>query len=125
MKLFIADDSDLVRERLSMLLSQLDDVEVVGHADTVQNAISGIQRLKPDVVVLDMKMPGGCGVDVLEYVRRDGPGPVVIMLTNYPYPQYKQRCIKAGVDFFFDKSREFEMAIQAIKRLASQQARLE
>lgn len=125
MKLFIADDSDMVRERLSMLLSQLDDVEVVGHADTVQNAISGIQRLKPDVVVLDMKMPGGCGVDVLEYVRRDGPGPVVIMLTNYPYPQYKQRCIKAGADFFFDKSREFEMAIQAIKRLASQQARVE
>lgn len=125
MKLFIADDSDLVRERLSMLLSQLDDVEVVGHADTVQNAISGIQRLKPDVVVLDMKMPGGCGVDVLEYVRRDGPGPVVIMLTNYPYPQYKQRCIKAGADFFFDKSREFEMAIQAIKRLASQQGRVE
>jgi DNA-binding NarL/FixJ family response regulator len=119
--LFIADDSDLVRERLSTLLSQLDNVEVVGHAGTVQNAIGGIQRLKPDVVVLDMKMPGGCGIDVLEHIKRGGSGPVVIMLTNYPYPQYEHRCIDAGADFFFDKSREFELAVQAIERLASEQ----
>lgn|GEM_PF-148182 len=122
MKLFIADDSDLVREKLSMFIAQLDNVEIIGHADTVQASICGVRQLNPDVIVLDIKMPGGCGIDVLEYIKRGGSGPVVIMLTNYSYPQYEKRCIDAGADFFFDKSQEFGLAIQTIERLASRQA---
>jgi len=120
MKLFIADDSQVVRERLFAFLSQLDNVEVVGHAGTVQKAISGIRRLKPDLAVLDIRMPGGCGIDVLENIKADGSGPVVIVLTNYPYPQYKDKCMDAGADFFFDKSVEFELAVEVIKGLALQ-----
>jgi len=121
MRLFIADDSEVVRERLSTLLSQLDNVEIVGNAGTVDEAIHEIRRLKPDLVVLDIRMPGGCGIDVLRSVKGDEPSPAVIMLTNYPYRQYEERCMDAGADFFFDKSVEFEFAIEVIKGLASAQ----
>jgi DNA-binding NarL/FixJ family response regulator len=58
MRLFIADDSKVVRERLSALLSELDSVEIFGQARAVQEAISSIRELKPDLVILDIKMPG-------------------------------------------------------------------
>jgi DNA-binding NarL/FixJ family response regulator len=121
MRLFIADDSELILERLSVLISEINNVEIVGHARTVPGAISAIQELKPDLVVLDIRMPGGSGIDVLDNVKCSGLDSTVIMLTNYPYPEYKKRCMDAGAEFFFDKSTEFESAIEVIKRLASQQ----
>jgi len=84
-----------------------------------EKAITMVNKLKPDLVVLDIKIQGGCGIDVLEDIRSNGCGPIVMMLTNYPYPQYEKRCIDAGADFFFDKSADFELAIDVICSLAS------
>ena len=119
MKLLIADDSRVVRERLSLLLSQLENIEIIGYAGTVQKAIDLVAELKPDLIILDIKMPGGCGIDVLENIKSNGKGPIVMMLTNYSYPQYQKKCIDAGADYFFDKSAEFELAIDTIRSLAS------
>ncbi len=117
--MLIVDDSRVVREKLSLLLSQLENIEIIGYAGTVQRAISMVNELKPDLVVLDIKIPGGCGIDVLESIRNSGRGPVVMMLTNYPYPQYEKKCRDAGANFFFDKSVDFERAIDVIRSLAS------
>jgi DNA-binding NarL/FixJ family response regulator len=121
MRLLIADDSEVVQERLSTLLSEVDKVEIVGHARDVPGAISAIHALKPDLVILDIKMPGGSGIDVLKNIKANGLGPMVIMLTNYSYSRYEKRCTDAGADFFFDKSTEFELAIALIEWLASEQ----
>jgi len=107
-KAFIADDSLIVRERLVTMLDELAGIEIVGQAESVAEAISAIQRLRPDVVILDIRMPGGSGVDVLERVKQDKGAPIVIILTNYPYPGYRQKCLQAGADFFLDKSTEFD-----------------
>jgi DNA-binding NarL/FixJ family response regulator len=115
-KVFIADDSLIVREHLVTMLDELDGIEIVGQADNVAEAISGIQILQPHVVILDIRMPGGNGMDVLQTIKQDEVGPMVIILTNYPYPAYRQKCLKAGADFFLDKSTEFDQIPELFER---------
>lgn len=107
-KVFVADDSLIVREHLVTMLDELAGIEIAGQAETVAEAIAGIQKLRPDVVILDIRMPGGSGIDVLKRVKQGEVTPIVIILTNYPYPGYRQKCLQAGADFFLDKSTEFD-----------------
>ncbi len=118
-RVFIADDSSALRERLVAMLGEMDEVEVIGQARNVTEAIELIRESRPEVVILDIRMPGGSGIDVLENIKSEGPSPVVIMLTNYPYPQYRRRCLEAGADFFFDKSNEFDKIQQVFREMAS------
>lgn len=105
---FIADDSLIVREHLVTMLDELTEVEIVGQAETVAEAITAIGKLQPDVVILDIRMPDGSGIDVLLAIKQNESAPIVIVLTNYPYPAYRQKCLQAGADFFLDKSTEFD-----------------
>lgn len=115
-KVVIADDSLIVREHLVTMLDELAEIEVVGQAETVAGAISTIRRLQPDVVILDIRMPGGSGIDVLETIKQDEVAPIIIILTNYPYPGYRQKCLDAGADFFLDKSTEFDQIPELFER---------
>ncbi len=117
MKVFIADDSLVLRERLAEMLSELPDVEILGYAQDVPEALTAIKTLHPDVVILDIRMPGGSGMDVLQDIKKDKQTPLVIILTNYPYPQYRKKCMDLGADFFFDKSTEFEKVTALFKQL--------
>jgi DNA-binding NarL/FixJ family response regulator len=117
LKVFIADDSLVVREHLVTMFNELAGVEIVGQAENVAEAISAIRRLQPDVVILDIRMPGGSGIDVLENIKQDKAAPMVIILTNYPYPGYRQKCLDAGADFFLDKSTEFDQIPKMFERL--------
>ena len=117
MKIFIVDDSTVVCERLISMLSELSEVEIAGKAQNAQDAINSIRKLKPDVAIIDIRMPGGNGIEVLKNIKKDRPAPLAIILTNYPYPQYRKRCMDAGADYFFDKSSEFEKVIEVLKEL--------
>jgi len=108
MRVFVADDSAPVRERIESLLREIPDIEVVGHAEDSLAARLLITALQPDVVILDINMPGGSGIEVLHDIKRLSPSPKVIMLTNYSQPQYRARCLEEGADHFFDKSTEFD-----------------
>ena len=119
MKVFIVDDSAVVRERLLGLLSEAADVQVIGEAEGCQEASSDIRKLKPDAVILDIRMPDGSGIDVLKVIKKMKTPPMVIMFTNYPYPQYRKKCIEAGADFFFDKSTEFQKVTELLKQMAA------
>jgi DNA-binding NarL/FixJ family response regulator len=115
-KVFIADDSLIVREHLVTMLEELAGIEVVGQAENVAEAISAIRILKPDAVILDIRMPGGSGIDVLQNIKQDDLAVLVIVLTNYPYPVYRQKCLQAGADFFLDKSTEFDQIPELFER---------
>ncbi len=117
MRVFIADDSAVVRERLMALLSEVPGIEVIGEAQDAGEATECIMRLKPDAVILDIRMRGRSGIDVLRDLGRMQRPPTVMMLTNYPYPQYRKRCMDAGAKLFFDKSTEFEKAVEALREL--------
>jgi DNA-binding NarL/FixJ family response regulator len=115
-KVFVADDSPTVRERLISLLTELPNVEVVGQTGAAVEAIDSIRRLKPTAVVLDISMPGGGGMLVLETIKKEDHAPMVIMLTNLSHESYRRKCIQLGADYFFDKSNEFEKVIQVLRR---------
>jgi DNA-binding NarL/FixJ family response regulator len=116
-KVLIADDSLIVREHLVTMIEELAGIEIVGQAENVAEAISAIRILKPDAVILDILMPGGSGFKVLQNIKQAGAGPMVIILTNYPYPVFREKCLQAGADFFLDKSTEFDQIPELFERL--------
>jgi CheY-like chemotaxis protein len=118
MSVFIVEDSGLMVDRLVSMLADGDrHIDVIGQADNAPQAIDDIQRLRPHAVVLDMRLSRGNGIDVLEAINQGGHRPVVVMLTNCPEPQYRRRCFAAGVDYFFDKSTEFDQAVEVLRDL--------
>lgn len=116
MRVLIVDDSILLRERLTAMISELPGIEVIGQAENAEKAINSIRILKPDVAILDIRMPGGSGFEVLENIKNEKSTPLIIVLTNYPYPQYRKKCMDSGADFFFDKSTEFQKVIEVLKK---------
>jgi len=118
MRLFIADDSEVLRERLVDILSEIECIEIVGQEGDAIKVIAAIERLNPDLVILDIQMPGGNGISILETLKKMENPPKVIMFTNYPYLQYRRRCLEAGADFFFYKATEFEKLVDVIRKLA-------
>ena len=118
MKVFIADDSDVVRARLLMMLADIKGIEVVGQAHDGYSALQKVRTLKPDVVILDVQMPGVDGIQVLKEIKQHQPDTTVVMLTNYPYLVVKIKCLNAGADHFFDKSTEVDALYEVIQELA-------
>ena len=118
MKLFIADDSSAIRERIVRLVSEVRNAEVVGEAADGAETMQRIPESKPDLVILDLKMPKGSGLDVLPLIKGLSPPPLVMVLTNYATSLHRQACLKLGADYFFDKSGEFEKAMGVIETLA-------
>jgi DNA-binding NarL/FixJ family response regulator len=117
MRIFIADDSEMLRVRLVNMLSEIEGIEIIGQAQDSLAAIESIEELNPHVVILDIRMPQGDGIKVLEAVKKSLQSPKVIIFTNYPYPQYRKKYMDLGADFFFDKSTEFEKLVDTVKYL--------
>jgi len=116
---FIADDSSEIRKRIIAMLSDLEErIEMIREAENVQDAINSIHEFGPDVVILDIRMPGGSGIDVLKKIRKINEVPVIIILTNYPHSQYRKKCMEAGADFFFDKSGDFEEIVKVVSGIS-------
>ena len=117
--MLIADDSPIIVERLVQLVEKVRGVERLDQADTVATASEAVRRVRPDVVILDMQMPGGSGLDVLKVIKEDGIACTVIVLTNFAYPQYRRKCLQGGAQFFLDKSTEFEKVSELLHGLGS------
>jgi len=100
-----------------MLEELTGEIELVGEAGDGNEAVDSIRRLKPDAVILDISMPGKSGIDVLQEIKGDEKSPMVVMLTNHPYPQYRNKCLAAGADFFYDKSNELCKVTRTLKQL--------
>ncbi len=122
MKVVIADDSVEVRRHLVAMLSALERVQVIAEAGDVGSAVETVRSLRPEVVVLDIQMPGGNGIIALKQIKRECPDTQVIMLTNHANPFYRKACLSAGASYFFDKSIEFEKVSEALGVLQNGQA---
>jgi len=114
----IADDTASIRKSLSALISPLENVEIVGVAEDGRKALELVRSLNPDVLTLDIRMPGLNGINVLESIRRDGCKAVVIVLTGQDEAEYRRRCLSAGADYFLHKTTEFEQVIDILKERA-------
>lgn len=107
MKVFLTDDSLVIIERLREMLSALPGIQIAGSAGDVTEAIRSIHDTKPEAVVLDLHLPPRSGLEVLEKVKGEAPETIVVVLTNYAFPQYQRKCADAGADAFLDKSTQF------------------
>ena len=111
----IADDSVIVRQRLTGMLSDLEGVEIVGQADDTRAAMEMVGELVPDVAVLDVRMPTGSGADLVREIKQLYPAAKIIVLTSFPYPEVREKCLSGGADFFFDKSNEFQKVVSVVR----------
>jgi DNA-binding NarL/FixJ family response regulator len=120
LKLFIVDDSIPIVERLTNILSGIDNLKIVGLATNATKAVEYILKSNPDVLILDIHMPDGNGIDILKQIKKERPSIIVVMLTNYPESDYKKICKKEGADYFLDKSIEFEKIVDICRNLVLQ-----
>ena len=115
---YIVDDSELMRQRLVESVADIAGVEIVGQRGEPFEALDRIGKSHPDVVILDIRLPGRNGIDVLKDLKKDSPAPIVIMITNYPYRQYRQGSMAAGADYFFSKIDEFDRIRETLSGIA-------
>ena len=118
MRVLIADDSDVFVRHLVQALGEISGVEIIGRARTGAEALQAVRNSRPEVVILDIRMPEGSGINALEGMKREGLTPIIIVLTNFSYSQYRKRCLQLGARFFFDKSAEFAKVGEVLRRLA-------
>jgi len=114
---YIVDDSQVMRERLTESVTDIAGVEITGQSGDPFEALAGITKSHPDVVILDIRLPQRSGIDMLKDIKEQPTAPIVIMVTNYPYRQYRQACMAAGADYFFSKTDEFEMIRETLSRI--------
>lgn len=114
MKVYIVDDSKAIRERLIARLRENTGVEHIDTAEGVEEVKSRLTEFLPDVVIIDIHLKQGTGFDVLNVINQTALKPLKIVLTNHALPPYKDKAMKLGVDYFFDKSNDFNEAIAVV-----------
>ncbi|MGA8280818.1 MAG: response regulator transcription factor [Desulfobacterales bacterium] len=113
-RVLIVDDSKQVRERLISLMSEYSTIRIVGQAGNGEEAMDALDAQKPDTVILDIRLPGRNGIQLLREIKAAHPEIMVIMLTNYDFEQYRKQCLQMGADYFFNKTLEFEKVVNVL-----------
>lgn len=117
-KVFLVDDAQPVRRRIAQLLGTIRGVAIVGEAEDSQTALEGILASHADIAVVDLRLAGGSGIELIAALSRAWPPVVKIVLTNHSGPAFRSACAAAGADFFFDKTTEFDAACRTIESIA-------
>jgi DNA-binding NarL/FixJ family response regulator len=116
-KVFLADPSNLVRGRVAAMLCAA-GMSIVGEAQTPLSAIEGILGSQPEVVVLDVHLTGGNGLQVLRTVRQVVPGIGFVVFSNEAGAAYRKRYLREGAKRFLDKTSEFDQLVHAVASAA-------
>jgi len=117
-RVLIVDDHEVVREGLRTLLTRRDGMEVVGQAGTVQEAITEALKMKPDVIVMDVRLPDGSGIEACREIREARPETKVIMLTSYADEEAVFASIIAGAAGYVLKQTRGAVLADAIAAAA-------
>ena len=116
-RIFLADDSVLILERLLELLGNYSQTEIVGSCRNGIEALESLRKLKPDLAIIDIKMPGLTGLQVLTEIRKEDKILKIVILTLYSSDYHLQMAMKAGADYFFSKADDFEKIQDVITEL--------
>src|SRR5713226_857367 len=118
-RLLIIDDHEMVREGLKAMLSAEPDFAIVGDAANAEQAFALIERLRPDIILLDIRLPGTSGIEVCRTVTERYPETAVIILTTFTDESLVAQCIQAGARGFIIKDIErfdLKRSIRAVAR---------
>ena len=116
-RVMIADDHAVVRQGIRIVLEQVEGIEVVGEASDGDEALALARELRPDVVLLDVTMPGKTGLEVARDLRAEGPESAILILSMHDDPEYVLQAVRAGADGYVLKDvapSELRAAIQAV-----------
>lgn len=122
-KILLVEDSPILREGINNMLASSDEVSIDDFAVSQQDAISLLDNKQYDMMIVDIQLAQGNGFEVVKHtLAKDYPykPPIFIMLTNNAYKYYRDFAKSLGIDYFFDKSMEFDLAIEKIESLALQ-----
>lgn len=123
MRTYIVEDSELFRNRLVLLLEEIDGLEIVGLAGSIKAATENIFRLQPDVMLVDINLPDGSGLDILTKTQACGLKIIPIIMTLDPRPEHRNLAMERGAVFFFDKTKElWKIPAALVQMIAEQQA---
>jgi two-component system response regulator DevR len=119
LRLLVVDDHEVVRQGLVSLLARRDGFQVVAEAGTVAEAIEAARRFQPDIVVMDVRLPDGSGVEACREIRSELPETRVVMLTSYPDEEAVLSAIVAGASGYLLKqirARDLMSALETVGR---------
>jgi DNA-binding NarL/FixJ family response regulator len=118
-RVYLLDDHDVVREGLKFLLEQQEDIEVVGESSTATEAAARIPAMRPDVAVLDARLPDGSGIEVCRTVRAVDPSINALILTSYDDDEALFAAIMAGASGYVLKEIRSSDLVSAIRHVAA------
>jgi DNA-binding NarL/FixJ family response regulator len=118
MRVLLADDSDLILERLQEMLSVYKELEIVGILKLGTETLEALRNLKPDLAIIDFRMPGLNGLEVVSEIRKDDKNVKIIMLTLYTTCYLKHLALQVGVDYFFSKVDDFDKLKSVVSEMA-------
>ncbi len=118
-KVFIADDHDVVRQGIKTIISDTSDLSVIGEAENGEEALEKIRGLDVDVLIMDYDMPKKNGLDTLIELKTFCPKLPVIILSVFPEDHYGIRFLKAGASGYLGKSNVTQQLVEAIRRVAN------
>jgi NarL family two-component system response regulator LiaR len=118
----VVDDHDLLREGVSACLASFDDLEVVGEAPTGEAAIVATAELDPDVIVIDLVMPGIGGTEAIRQIRADRPDVGIVALSSFSEGERVREAVDAGANSYLVKSVEAASLAQAVRSAAAGQS---
>jgi two-component system, NarL family, response regulator DevR len=124
-RVFLLDDHEVVRQGIAALLEVQDDIEVVGEASTMAEALTRIPAIRPDVAVLDVRLPDGDGVQVCREIKDLAPGTACLMLTSYADDEALFDAIMAGAAGYVLKEVRGGDLVHAIRAVAAGQSLLD
>ena len=119
-KVLVVDESSIVRERLMEIVSELEDIEIVGQEENLIQAQGLIKKVKPNAIILDLCLPDESCMEILKGIKNADSNCKVIIFTSHTFSQYREKCLAAGADFFFDKSTEFQKIPHALSQWAKE-----
>jgi DNA-binding NarL/FixJ family response regulator len=117
MRILIADDSELIRRGIGILLAKEQSWQVCGEASDGPEALRKVRELRPDLVLLDISMPGANGFDASRQMRQEIPGTKILIISHHDAAQMWSSALEAGADGCLDKSRLSLDLVSAIKDL--------
>ena len=118
-KVVLVDDHAVVRSGLHLLLEAQEDIEVVGEAGNAKDAVFRARALKPDVILLDVVMPGESGIEVLPKLLKEAPETKVLVLSMQDDPSYVREAFAAGASGYVLKEAVDEEVVSAVREIAS------
>lgn len=115
----MVEDSPLVRERVRELIEDFPQLLLIGEYDNAAAAIGALRRQSADIVLLDIKLRGSFGQDVLRHVKGIYPATKVIIFTNHADKEYRDLFMRLGADYFFSKTHDTERLRETLQQLSA------